>query len=31
MHALLGQCVRVTVGAPDENARLLAALRNALA
>jgi histidinol-phosphate aminotransferase len=31
MHALLEQCVRVTVGSPDENAQLLAALRNALA
>ncbi|WP_042302626.1 histidinol-phosphate transaminase [Paraburkholderia kururiensis] len=27
MHPLLANCVRLTVGAPDENARLLAALK----
>lgn len=30
MHPLLANCVRVTVGSPEENARLLAALKLAL-
>ncbi|HKT67536.1 histidinol-phosphate transaminase [Burkholderia sp. 22313] len=30
MHPLLVECVRLTVGSPDENARLLAALKLAL-
>lgn len=30
MHPLLAECVRLTVGSPDENARLLAALKLAL-
>jgi histidinol-phosphate aminotransferase len=30
MHPLLAQCLRVTVGTADENARLLAALKEAL-
>ena len=30
MHPLLAGCVRLTVGSPDENARLLAALKRAL-
>ncbi len=31
MHSLLANCLRFTVGSPDENATLLAALRSALA
>ncbi|SDV51280.1 histidinol-phosphate transaminase [Chitinasiproducens palmae] len=31
MHPLLDSCVRLTVGSPDENQRLVAALRDALA
>lgn len=31
MHPLLADCLRLTVGAPDENAAMLAALRGALA
>jgi histidinol-phosphate aminotransferase len=27
MHPLLANCVRLTVGTPDENARLVAALK----
>jgi histidinol-phosphate aminotransferase len=27
MHPLLADCVRLTVGSPDENAQLLAALK----
>lgn len=30
MHALLANCLRLTVGSPDENAQLLAALKTAL-
>ncbi|MGN6669242.1 MAG: histidinol-phosphate transaminase [Trinickia sp.] len=30
MHPLLANCLRLTVGAPDENAQMLAALRQAL-
>ncbi|NBQ86236.1 MAG: histidinol-phosphate transaminase [Betaproteobacteria bacterium] len=30
MHALLAQCLRLTVGTPDENARMLAALKESL-
>jgi histidinol-phosphate aminotransferase len=30
MHPLLANCVRLTVGSPEENARLLAALALAL-
>ena len=30
MHPLLAQCIRLTVGAPDENARMLAALQASL-
>jgi histidinol-phosphate aminotransferase len=30
MHPLLAQCLRVTVGTADENARLLAALKEVL-
>ncbi|MFC0402215.1 histidinol-phosphate transaminase [Paraburkholderia rhizosphaerae] len=30
MHPLLANCVRLTVGAPDENTQLLAALKHAL-
>ena len=30
MHPLLAQCLRLTVGTPDENARLLSALQSAL-
>ena len=30
MHPLLAECVRLTVGSPDENVRLLAALKLAL-
>jgi histidinol dehydrogenase len=31
MHPMLDNCLRLTVGAPDENKRMLAALRQALA
>jgi histidinol-phosphate aminotransferase len=31
MHPLLADCLRLTVGTPDENAAMLAALRGALA
>jgi histidinol-phosphate aminotransferase len=30
MHPLLAQCLRLTVGTPDENARLMEALQTAL-
>jgi histidinol-phosphate aminotransferase len=30
MHPLLAQCLRLTVGTPDENARLIQALQTAL-
>ncbi len=30
MHPLLAQCIRLTVGTPDENARMLAALQSSL-
>ncbi|HOV20191.1 MAG TPA: histidinol-phosphate aminotransferase, partial [Ottowia sp.] len=30
MHALLAQCLRLTVGTADENAQMLAALQAAL-
>jgi len=30
MHPLLANCLRLTVGAPDENAQMLAALKLAL-
>ena len=30
MHSLLANCLRLTVGSPDQNAQLLAALRAAL-
>ena len=30
MHTLLAQCIRLTVGTPDENARMLAALQASL-
>ena len=30
MHPLLAQCLRLTVGTPDENAQLLRALQTAL-
>jgi histidinol-phosphate aminotransferase len=30
MHPLLANCLRLTVGTPDENAQLLAALTSAL-
>jgi histidinol-phosphate aminotransferase len=29
MHSLLANCLRLTVGTPDENARMLAAMRAA--
>ena len=30
MHALLGQCLRLTVGTPDENTQMIAALQSSL-
>jgi histidinol-phosphate aminotransferase len=30
LHPLLAQCLRLTIGTPDENTRLLAALRAVL-
>ncbi|HAJ14634.1 MAG TPA: histidinol-phosphate aminotransferase, partial [Comamonadaceae bacterium] len=30
MHPLLGNCLRLTVGTPDENARMMAALQTSL-
>jgi histidinol-phosphate aminotransferase len=30
MHLLLGNCLRLTVGTPDENAQMIAALQSSL-